>query len=150
MAHPLTEWNSDLCACCEDARYCCYGFWCCSCIACAVSEKFGEHRCLPILDICSPAITACCGCPCCVAPAALALRVGIRHRYGIQGSLCKDIAVSCFCEWCAWCQMHRELKYRMNNHTVVVNMQPTPVKLSHAAPLNAARTGPHGFVVASY
>lgn len=62
----------------------CYGFWCCSCIACAVSEKFGEHRCLPILDICSPAITACCGCPCCVAPAALALRVGIRHRYGIQ------------------------------------------------------------------
>lgn len=41
-----------------------------------------------------------------------------------QGSYCKDITASCFCVWCSWCQMHRELKYRNKHTTVVVNMQP--------------------------
>nr|XP_033937003.1 uncharacterized protein LOC117445424 isoform X1 [Pseudochaenichthys georgianus] len=40
----------------------------------------------------------------------------------LQGSLCNDVAVSCFCQWCSWCQMHRELKYR-NIIPVVINMQ---------------------------
>uniref|UniRef100_A0A672YC49 Cornifelin homolog A-like n=1 Tax=Sphaeramia orbicularis TaxID=375764 RepID=A0A672YC49_9TELE len=102
----------------------CYGFWCCPCLACTVAGKFGENRCLPLCDIFSPAITAACGLPLCVPPAVLALRVGIRHRYGIKGSLCKDIASSCFCMWCSWCHMHRELKYRKKHAPAVVNMQP--------------------------
>lgn len=62
----------------------CYGFWCCPCMACSVAGEFGENRCLPLCDIFSPAITASCGLPLCVPPAALALRVAIRHRYGIK------------------------------------------------------------------
>lgn len=48
--------------------------------------------------------------------------------FSVQGSLCKDIATSCFCEWCSWCQMHRELKHRKNTPTVIVNVQPTQVR----------------------
>lgn len=48
----------------------------------------------------------------------------IRTIFPPQGSLCNDIATSCFCEWCSWCQMHRELKYRKKNQPAVVIMQP--------------------------
>lgn len=43
-----------------------------------------------------------------------------------QGSLCKDVAASCFCVWCSWCQMLRELNYRRNKPTVIniVSVQP--------------------------
>ncbi|XP_040896782.1 cornifelin-like isoform X1 [Toxotes jaculatrix] len=126
-AQPLEDWNSGLCDCFEDASTCCYGFWCCPCLACTVSERFGENRCLPLCDICSPAVTAACGVPLFVPPAALALRSAIRNRYNIKGSICKDIAASCFCEWCSWCQMHRELKYRKKSPPVIVNMQPAPM-----------------------
>ncbi|KAI4829226.1 hypothetical protein KUCAC02_023283 [Chaenocephalus aceratus] len=49
-------------------------------------------------------------------------RAAMRNRYHIKGSLCNDVAVSCFCQRCSWCQMHRELKYR-NTIPVVINMQ---------------------------
>ncbi|XP_078025059.1 cornifelin homolog A-like [Epinephelus lanceolatus] len=128
MAHSMTAWNSGLFDCCEDKCSCCYGFFCCPCLACSVAGKFGENRCLPLCDILSPAILAACGLPLCAPPAALSLRTGIRHAYGIKGSICKDIMTSCFCMWCSWCQMHRELKYRKKQPTVVVNMQPGPVR----------------------
>uniref|UniRef100_A0A669DTE5 Uncharacterized protein n=2 Tax=Oreochromis TaxID=8139 RepID=A0A669DTE5_ORENI len=83
-----------------------------------------ENRCLPLCDICSPAVLSAFGIPLFVPPAALGLRVGVRRKYGIQGSICKDIATSCVCMWCTWCQMHRELKIRKQG-THVVNMQPT-------------------------
>lgn len=58
-----------------------------------------------------------------------------------QGSLCKDIAVSCFCVWCSWCQMHRELKSRKKTPVIinlqtqtVVNLQPAPVMMIPANP----------------
>ncbi|XP_005951803.1 cornifelin homolog A-like [Haplochromis burtoni] len=130
---PLTDWDSDVLGCCQDMKTCCYGFWCCPCLACTVSGNFGENSCLPLCDICGPGILAACGIPICVPPAVLSLRAGMRNRYGIKGSLCKDIVLSCFCEWCSWCQMHRELKHRKKNPTVitmqnnpVVSMQPIP------------------------
>uniref|UniRef100_A0A3B3H2N6 Plac8 onzin related protein 6 n=1 Tax=Oryzias latipes TaxID=8090 RepID=A0A3B3H2N6_ORYLA len=118
-------WNSGLLSCCDDMNSCCYGFWCCPCLACTVAGSFGENRCLPLCDICSPTAFSSFGIPLCVPPAGLSLRVGIRHMYGIKGSLCRDIATSCFCVWCNWCQMHRELKIR-NRDTSVVIKQPTP------------------------
>ncbi|XP_035509486.1 cornifelin homolog [Morone saxatilis] len=130
-AHPLTEWNTGLFECCEDTSSCCYGFWCCPCLACTVSGTFGENSCLPLCDIFSPAITAACGLPLCAPPAGLSMRVALRHRYGLEGSLCRDIATSCFCGWCSWCQMHRELKYRTKTTTVTVDMQPAPVMIDH-------------------
>ncbi|XP_053178983.1 cornifelin homolog B-like [Scomber japonicus] len=123
----LSEWDSSLFSCCDDCSSCCYGFWCCPCLACTVAGKFGENRCLPLCDILGPSITAACGLPLCVPPAGLGLRVAIRHKYGIKGSICNDITSSCFCVWCSWCQMHRELKFRKKSTVVVVNMQPAPV-----------------------
>lgn len=141
----------------------CYGFWCCPCLACTVAGNFGQNRCLPLCDICSPSVMSAFGIPLFVPPAGLALRVGVRHKYNIkvkhlnnllmfeqllrktesphavlykttcgttffylflQGSICKDIATSCICVWCNWCQMHRELKYRKKG-PAVVNMQPS-------------------------
>uniref|UniRef100_A0A3Q2Q5A4 Cornifelin-like n=1 Tax=Fundulus heteroclitus TaxID=8078 RepID=A0A3Q2Q5A4_FUNHE len=119
-----TDWTSDLCNCCDDTKSCCYGFWCCPCLACTVAGNFNQNRCLPLCDICSPAVMSAFGIPLCVPPAGLALRVGVRYKYNIKGSLCKDIATSCICVWCSWCQLHRELKYRKVG-PAVVNMQPT-------------------------
>ncbi|XP_071398763.1 uncharacterized protein [Centroberyx affinis] len=134
--HPSTNWNTGLCDCCEDCSTCCYAFWCCPCFACTTTGKFGECSCLPLLDMCSPAITAACGIPLCVPPAGLSLRVAIRHKYGIKGSLCDDIMISCFCEWCSWCQLARELKHRERG-TQVINVQPQPVviNMQTAAPV---------------
>ncbi|XP_035504236.2 cornifelin [Scophthalmus maximus] len=151
MAYPLTDWHSGLFDCFESTSTCCYGFWCCPCLACTVAGKYGENRCLPLCDMFSPAITAAVGLPLCVPPAAVTLRASIRARYGIKGSLCKDIAASCFCMWCSWCQMHRELKHRKKNPTVVVNMQPAPVMM--AAPRNQAApvlVSNHGVIMTSY
>ncbi|KAM9848604.1 cornifelin homolog A-like [Aulostomus maculatus] len=125
MARPLSSWNSGLFGCCDDLNSCCYGFWCCPCLACTVAGKFGENHCLPLCDIFSPAILSACGIPFAVPPAALGLRVGIRHAYGLKGSICKDIMASCFCMWCSWCQMHRELKFQKKNSNVIINVQPT-------------------------
>uniref|UniRef100_A0A8C4P0J3 Uncharacterized protein n=1 Tax=Dicentrarchus labrax TaxID=13489 RepID=A0A8C4P0J3_DICLA len=138
---PLTDWDSGLCDCFENASTCCYGFWCCPCLACTVSGQFGENRCLPLCDVCSPAILAACGIPLFIPPALLSLRASMRNRYGIKGSICKDIGVSCFCVWCAWCQMHREIKHRKKPPTVInmqsqtiVNMQPPPVMMMPGNP----------------
>ncbi|XP_070764800.1 cornifelin-like [Enoplosus armatus] len=141
---PSAEWSSGLLDCFEDTSTCCYGFWCCPCLACTVSGRFGECTCLPLCDIFSPAIMAACGIPLFVPPAVLSVRAAIRNRYGIKGSICKDIAVSCFCLWCSWCQMHRELKHRKNTPTVInvqsqtiVNMQPAPVMMAPGYPPQA-------------
>ncbi|XP_035863198.1 cornifelin-like [Sander lucioperca] len=140
-AQPLKDWSSGLCDCFENSSTCCYGFWCCPCLACTVSERFGENRCLPLCDICSPAILAALGIPLCAAPpAGLSLRAAMRNRYGIKGSLCKDILASCFCGWCNWCQMHRELRHREKTPTVVNvhHQNVTNVNVQQPAPMMMA------------
>uniref|UniRef100_A0A3Q4HYU5 Cornifelin-like n=1 Tax=Neolamprologus brichardi TaxID=32507 RepID=A0A3Q4HYU5_NEOBR len=130
------NWNTSLFGCCDDIKSCCYGFWCCPCLACTVAGMFEENRCLPLCDICSPAVLSAFGIPLFVPPAALGLRVGVRHKYGIQGSICKDIATSCVCMWCTWCQLHRELRIRKHG-TQVVNMHPArPGKTFHFSTMN--------------
>ncbi|KAL3047157.1 hypothetical protein OYC64_021392 [Pagothenia borchgrevinki] len=119
---PEKAWNSGLLDCFEDTNTCCYGFWCGPCLACTVSGRFGENYCFPLCDIVPLCTSLMIGMPICVPPAALSTRAAMRNRYHIRGSLCDDVAVSCFCQWCSWCQMHRELKYR-NIVPVVINMQ---------------------------
>ncbi|XP_026202097.1 cornifelin homolog A-like [Anabas testudineus] len=128
------KWSSGLCDCCKSASTCCYGFWCCPCLACTVAAQFGENRCLPLCDLLSPAAFAACGIPLCAPPAGLSMRVAMRNKYGIKGSVCKDIATSCFCGCCSWCQMHRELKHRKKHPNVVkvANTQPAPVMMQPA------------------
>uniref|UniRef100_A0A8C6L3R3 Plac8 onzin related protein 2 n=1 Tax=Nothobranchius furzeri TaxID=105023 RepID=A0A8C6L3R3_NOTFU len=103
-----TDWSSGLCDCFEDISACCYGFWCSPCLACSVSGQFGEN--FLICDV-----------PLFAPPTALSMRSAMRNKYGIKGSLCKDIAVSCFCVWCSWCQMHSELKHRKKT-PVIINL----------------------------
>ncbi|CAB1432741.1 unnamed protein product [Pleuronectes platessa] len=126
-AQPLREWKTGLFDCFEDTSTCCYGFWCCPCLACTVSGRFGENSCLPLCDLFSPAVFGLCGIPLFAPPAATSLRSSIRSRHGIKGSICKDIAVSCFCVYCSWCQMHREIKDNNKDRVVIINNQPAPV-----------------------
>ncbi|CAJ1060997.1 placenta-specific gene 8 protein-like%2C partial [Xyrichtys novacula] len=153
VSQPLVDWDSGLCDCFEEASTCCYGFWCCPCLACTVSGRLGENRCLPLCDICSPAILAVCGHPLFIPPAGLSVRAALRNRYGIKGSLCRDIAVACFCGWCNWCQMHRELKHRKKTPTVI-NMQNQTIFTTQPPPVMMMPQGmmgqPGGFVTPQY
>lgn len=122
---PLTDWESGLCDCFEDASTCCYDFWCNICLHGTVSRRFGENNCLPLCDFCGV-----------IPPAALSMRVAMRHKYGIKGSICEDICISCCCMNLSWCQMYRELKHRKKNPVVInaqttnfVNMQPGPMMM---------------------
>ncbi|XP_043985826.1 cell number regulator 4-like [Gambusia affinis] len=132
---PLREWKTGLFDCCADCSTCCYGFWCWPCLACTVSGLFQENYCLPLCDILTPAVLAACGIPLIVPPAAISLRASIRHKYRIKGSLCEDMAISCFCVSCSWCQMHRELKggapvtvvQQPQQQSTVINVQANPV-----------------------
>ncbi|KAK1897618.1 Cornifelin like B [Dissostichus eleginoides] len=105
---PEKEWSSDLFDCFEDHATCCYGFWCGPCLACTVTGRF----------------------------AVLSVRVAMRNRYHIKGSLCEDMCVSCLCQSCSWCQMHRELKHRNKTPNVIIvqsqpiiQMQPAPMMM---------------------
>ncbi|KAJ3599056.1 hypothetical protein NHX12_033019 [Muraenolepis orangiensis] len=137
----LTGWSSDLLDCCDDMNSCCYAFWCLPCFACTTTKQFGERRCLPLLDVFTPALAAAFGIPLCVPPAGLALRIAVRHKYGIKGTLCKDVMASCFCGWCSWCQLAREMERRkaasalatVPSHRVVVNVQPPPTTTTTTA-----------------
>ncbi|KAK9394417.1 cornifelin like [Crotalus adamanteus] len=67
------NWNSELCDCCSDMGIClCATFIPCV-LACRVSEQAGESCCLPFLP-----------------GSLIALRTGVRGKYGIQGSICED------------------------------------------------------------
>ncbi|KAG7515836.1 hypothetical protein JOB18_016844 [Solea senegalensis] len=86
----------------------CCAFWCCPCFACKVTDTYGEALCLPLLDIFGM-----------VPPATLAMRVAMRHRYGIAGNLCTDCIYASFCTTCTWCQMSREMRRRNIQVTLV-------------------------------
>ncbi|CAG5863370.1 cornifelin homolog A-like isoform 1-T3 [Menidia menidia] len=117
-----TNWSSELLDCFEDTNTCCYGFWCAPFLACTVSGRLGEWYFLPLCDALTGCTSLFCSVPTCIPPAALSLRVAIRKKYGIKGSHLKDMAATCCCSWCAWCQMHRELK-RRTQVPVVINLQ---------------------------
>ncbi|XP_067347844.1 cornifelin homolog B-like [Channa argus] len=104
VAQNSQEWGSDICDCCDDVPECCFAFWCLPCFTCVTAKKHGECLCLPLLDYifiggCIPTIT-------------MSMRVSMRQRYGIRGSMCNDCVCSTFCTGCVWCQMSREMKRR--------------------------------------
>ncbi|KAK1882808.1 Cornifelin like B [Dissostichus eleginoides] len=95
------EWASGVCDCCQDKRQCCLWFWCCPCSACRLSKSLGQCLCLPLLDVCG-----------CVRPISFSMRVLVRQRYGIRGTMCRDCLCSTFCVPCVWCQISREVSDR--------------------------------------
>ncbi|KAM3601118.1 uncharacterized protein V6R79_007895 [Siganus canaliculatus] len=96
------EWGSGICDCCDDVPECCFAFWCCPCFACVTSRKYGEPLCLPLLEIFGGI----------APPITMSMRVSMRQRYNINGSMCNDCVCATFCRPCTWCQMSREMKNR--------------------------------------
>ncbi|KAM9349041.1 cornifelin homolog B isoform 2-T2 [Symphorus nematophorus] len=104
------EWGSGICDCCQDIPECCFAYWCCPCFACITSRKYGEPLCLPLLEIFGG----------CIPPITMSMRVSMRQRYGIKGTMCMDCVYATFCTSCTWCQMSREMKHR-NIQVVLVS-----------------------------
>uniref|UniRef100_A0A3B3D0I5 Plac8 onzin related protein 5 n=1 Tax=Oryzias melastigma TaxID=30732 RepID=A0A3B3D0I5_ORYME len=67
------EWSTGICDCFTDLPSCCFAFWCFPCFSCITAKKAGECLCLPLLDAFGF-----------IPPITTAMRVSIRHRYGIQ------------------------------------------------------------------
>ncbi|XP_076024270.1 cornifelin [Genypterus blacodes] len=89
-------WSTDLLDVCGDKSICLLGAFLPCCLELSLANQYGECVCLPLL----PGST-------------FALRVGIRERYKIRGSVCDDWAAVCCCYPLAMCQMMREMKLRM-------------------------------------
>lgn len=124
----LSSGQNDHCKCAG-----CCGFWCLPCLACSTMEKFGECTCLPLVDLVGPVCSGLFRIPVFAGyPAALSLRVAMRYKYGIQGTLCQDVALSCFCSSCSWCQMAREIQAqkRLPVNQSVTFVQPSEVPSS--------------------
>ncbi|XP_043953426.1 cornifelin homolog A-like isoform X2 [Gambusia affinis] len=103
MTSASKQWSSGICDCCQDSALCCYTCWCFPCFACQTAKEAGECLCLPLLDAFGL-----------IPPMATSLRASIRHRYGIEGSVCSDCVYASFCGPCTWCQISREIKTRQN------------------------------------
>ncbi|TRY62238.1 hypothetical protein DNTS_020203 [Danionella cerebrum] len=110
MTNTSNQWSSGICDCCDNVAECCFSFWCFPCFTCCTAKKYGECLCLPILDGFGF-----------IPPVTLAMRASMRHRYGIQGSICNDCLYSTFCLPCTWCQMSREMNARDHNVTLIKN-----------------------------
>ncbi|XP_059932553.1 cornifelin homolog [Gadus macrocephalus] len=104
-------WSSSLFSCCDDMEICCLGFWCPFILPYKVSADHGEGVCLPILECWSGVVPA----------VSLGLRVSVRERYRIKGSICDDCCIVTFCGLCSYCQLARELKERRCRHTQVIS-----------------------------
>ena len=86
--------------CCKSAPNCCCGLFCAPCLASQSADRLGlawaTYLALALL------------CPC---VAVLLLRSKARHRYGIEGGNCGDLAASCLCTACANCQIANEIDF---------------------------------------
>ncbi|XP_058504133.1 cornifelin homolog [Solea solea] len=90
-----SEWNSNVCDCCDDCGIClCATFIPCI-LGCKVAQDNGDSCCVP-----------------CLPGAMIALRTSIRSRYQIEGSVCDDWVVMACLPLCGLCQMAREQKIR--------------------------------------
>uniref|UniRef100_A0A667ZCB9 Placenta-specific gene 8 protein-like n=1 Tax=Myripristis murdjan TaxID=586833 RepID=A0A667ZCB9_9TELE len=110
------KWTSGICDCFEDLPQCCLACWCLPCFTCKTSHEAGECVCLPLLDAYGL-----------IPPMTLSLRVSVRQRYGIEGTICQDCMYACCCGPCTWCQIAREIKTRMSPITVINTRETIPV-----------------------
>ncbi|XP_033110218.1 cornifelin homolog A-like [Anneissia japonica] len=92
------QWSTGLFGCFSDIDSCLGGLFCGPFFICHLANKAGE----------------CCCAPYCVPGAMIAIRMKVRTRLNIQGSLCTDCCVLCCCGGCAACQMHREINNSAN------------------------------------
>ncbi|XP_013874449.1 cornifelin homolog A [Austrofundulus limnaeus] len=94
------DWSSGLFDVCGDKTTCILGALAPCCLDLSLAQQYGECLCMPLL----PGST-------------FAMRVGIRERYKIRGSVCEDWTTVWCCYPLAVCQMIREMKKRMKSQT---------------------------------
>ncbi|XP_047462160.1 PLAC8-like protein 1 [Mugil cephalus] len=97
-------WSTGLFDVCGDKTTCVLGALVPCCLDLSLAQQYGECLCLPLL----PGST-------------FAMRVGIRERYKIRGSVCEDWTTVYCCYPLAVCQMIRETKRRMKTQTYHVS-----------------------------
>ncbi|VFQ92395.1 unnamed protein product [Cuscuta campestris] len=103
-------WSTGLFGCFSDPSNCCLTFWC-PCVTFGRiaeivdkgSSSCGVNGALYTLMAC---VT---GCPCLYS---CFYRKKMREQYMLRDRPCGDCLLHCFCESCALCQEHRELKIR--------------------------------------
>lgn len=98
------DWSTGLFDVCGDKTTCLLGALVPCCLDLSLAHQYGECLCMPLL----PGST-------------FAMRVGIRERYKIRGSVCEDWATVYCCYPLAVCQMIREMKRRMKTQTYHVS-----------------------------
>ncbi|KAM9728111.1 cornifelin homolog A isoform 2-T2 [Menidia menidia] len=98
------DWSSGLFSVCGDKTTCVIGALAPCCLDLSLAHQYGECLCMPLL----PGST-------------FAIRVGIRERYKIRGSVCEDWTTVYCCYPLAVCQMIREMKRRMKTQTYHVS-----------------------------
>ncbi|KAM3601903.1 uncharacterized protein V6R79_020920 [Siganus canaliculatus] len=98
------DWSTGLFDVCGDKTTCILGAVVPCCLDLSLAHQYGECLCMPLL----PGST-------------FALRVGIRERYKIRGSVCEDWTTVYCCYSLAVCQMIREMKWRMKTQTYHVS-----------------------------
>lgn len=124
-------WSSGLFNCCKDEESCWWGTWCCWLLSARNSERFEvgssfAQSCTFVGFIVIVLLSLI------VLPqASLLLLIGglvyyciyrgqirtkIREKYGIQGSLCEDVAIHSVCACCAVCQEAQEANVRNTRH----------------------------------
>lgn len=98
------DWSTGLLDVCRDKTTCILGALVPCCLDLSLAHQYGECLCMPLL----PGST-------------FAIRVGIRERYKIRGSVCEDWTTVYCCYPLAVCQMIREMKRRMKTQTYHVS-----------------------------
>lgn len=98
------DWSTGLFDVCGDKMTCVLGALVPCCLDLSLAHQYGECLCMPLL----PGST-------------FAIRVGIRERYKIRGSVCEDWTTVYCCYPLAVCQMIREMTRRMKTQTYHVS-----------------------------
>ncbi|XP_031427639.1 cornifelin homolog B isoform X2 [Clupea harengus] len=98
------DWSTGLFNVCGESSTCLMGAFVPCCLDFNLAHQYGECVCLPML----PGST-------------LAMRVGMRERFKIRGSVCEDWVAVCLCYPLAVCQMIREMKRRMKTQIYQVS-----------------------------
>ncbi|XP_057216699.1 PLAC8-like protein 1 isoform X2 [Triplophysa rosa] len=98
------DWTTGLFDVCGDTSTFLMGAFLPCCLDLSLAHQYGECLCLPLL----PGST-------------FAMRVGIRERFKIRGSVCEDWTAVCCCYPLALCQMIREMKKRLKTQIYTVS-----------------------------
>ncbi|WOH15598.1 hypothetical protein DCAR_0935140 [Daucus carota subsp. sativus] len=106
-----TSWSTGLFDCFSDVPNCCLTCWC-PCITfgqIAEIVDMGTSTCFTSGAVYALVLAIMTGCGCCYS---CFYRTQMRDQYMLTESPCPDFLVHCFCEPCALCQEHRELRIR--------------------------------------